>query len=178
MRPWEQTVPVLRHLLSILLLPCMAAGLMPWWLLHSFADKDSCWPDAAVAWLPRLAAVAVLALGLLLFCSCVLLFVRVGQGTLAPWDPTRKLVVVGPYRHVRNPMISAVALVLLSLSLFKGSWLVAAWTGAFFCINHVYFLLSEEPGLESRFGQSYRLYKSRVPRWLPMVRPYTGNDAE
>jgi protein-S-isoprenylcysteine O-methyltransferase Ste14 len=169
-------MPVLRHLLSILLLPCMAAGAMPWWLLHSSAGIDTRWPDSPVAWLPRLVGLALLALGLLLFGWCVLLFARVGQGTLAPWDPTRKLVAVGPYRHVRNPMISGVALVLAALSLLSGSWLVAAWTCTFFCINHVYFLFSEEPGLQSRFGGGYHLYKGHVPRWLPRLSPWTGND--
>lgn len=168
---------VLRHLLSILLLPCMAAGVMPGWLLHSFTAMDSRWPDSTAAWSPRVAGVAVLVLGLLLFGWCVLLFVRVGQGTLAPWDPTRRLVAVGPYRHVRNPMISGVALVLVALSLLSGSWLVAAWTSTFVCINHVYFLLSEEPGLQSRFGESYHLYKDHVPRWLPRLSPWTGNHA-
>jgi hypothetical protein len=27
--------------------------------------------------------------------------------------------------------------------------------------------ISEEPGLEARFGESYRVYKQQVPRWLP-----------
>ena len=38
---------------------------------------------------------------------------RIGKGTLADWDPTSKLVVEGPYRHLRNPMISAVATLLV-----------------------------------------------------------------
>ncbi|HEU5398013.1 MAG TPA: isoprenylcysteine carboxylmethyltransferase family protein [Gammaproteobacteria bacterium] len=164
----------IRHLLSILLLPGMAAGVMPWWLLHSCAGLDSRWPDVPAAWMARIVGALVLAAGLGLFGWCVLLFARVGQGTLAPWDPTRKLVAVGPYRHVRNPMISGVALVLAGLGLIMGSWLVAAWAGAFFCINHAYFLLSEEPGLEGRFGGSYREYKAAVPRWLPMLKPWSG----
>jgi protein-S-isoprenylcysteine O-methyltransferase Ste14 len=45
------------------------------------------------------------------------LFAKVGQGTLAPWDPTRNLVAVGPYRFVRNPMISGVALMLMGQAL-------------------------------------------------------------
>jgi protein-S-isoprenylcysteine O-methyltransferase Ste14 len=98
------------------------------------------------------------------------LFARVGRGTLAPWDPTRKLVAVGPYRYVRNPMISGVALMLLGQALFWPSVAIAIWAGLFILINHLYFIFSEEPGLESRFGENYRQYKANVPRWLPRIR--------
>jgi protein-S-isoprenylcysteine O-methyltransferase Ste14 len=33
-------------------------------------------------------------------------------------------------------------------------------------MNHLYFILSEEPGLERRFGESYAEYKRAVPRWI------------
>jgi len=68
---------------------------------------------------------------------------------------------------MRNPMISGVALMLLGEALLWGSWLVGLWASVFVAINHLYFVLSEEVGLERRFGQSYRDYKARVPRWIP-----------
>ena len=43
--------------------------------------------------------------------------------------------------------------------------------GVFFLGNAVYFPLVEEKGLEERFGQAYREYKSNVPRWLPRRQP-------
>jgi protein-S-isoprenylcysteine O-methyltransferase Ste14 len=112
--------------------------------------------------------------GLALFGWCVSLFARVGQGTLAPWDPTRNLVAVGPYRYVRNPMISAVVLMLIGQALYLGSSAIGIWAFIFVCINHVYFVLSEEPGLEERFGEPYRVYKANVPRWLPRLKPWSG----
>ncbi len=36
-----------------------------------------------------------------------------------------------------------------------------------FVLNTVYFMFSEEPGLEKRFGEEYREYKRNVPRWIP-----------
>ena len=93
-----------------------------------------------------------------------------GKGTLAPWDPTKELVAAGPYRYVRNPMISAVASMLLGEALFHLSLVFAIWLCVFVTINHVYFLLLEEPGLEKRFGDSYRAYKQNVPRWIPRIR--------
>jgi protein-S-isoprenylcysteine O-methyltransferase Ste14 len=68
-------------------------------------------------------------------------------------------------------MISGVAMMLLGEALFSGSWVVGIWFGVFVSINHVYFVMSEEPGLEKRFGESYRAYKKDVPRWVPRLGP-------
>jgi len=100
------------------------------------------------------------------------LFARVGQGTLAPWDPTRRLVAVGPYAHVRNPMIVGVMSLIAGEATLLDSTRIAAWAVAFFAINHVYFVLSEEPGLEKRFGADYLEYERNVPRWIPRRRPW------
>lgn len=109
-----------------------------------------------------------------LFAWCVGLFARVGRGTLAPWDPTRRMVAVGPYRHVRNPMITGVVAMLVGEALLSGSRVLGGWAASFVLLNHVYFLLLEEPGLTRRFGPSYQAYKTAVPRWLPRVAPWTG----
>jgi protein-S-isoprenylcysteine O-methyltransferase Ste14 len=147
---------------------------MPFWLLVAFTASDSRWVDGStIAWSCRFVGGALIVVGFALFCWCVSLFARVGQGTLAPWDPTRNLVLVGPYRFVRNPMIISVALMLAGQALLWGSWVVAIWAGLFVLINHVYFVLSEEPGLERRFGEPYRVYKANVPRWLPRIKPWT-----
>ena len=160
----------LRHLLSVLILPFMVVVALPAWLLSSAADTR--WsPDLTLRWLPQLAGLLVAAAGLALFIWCVSLFASVGRGTLAPWDPTQNLVAAGPYRFVRNPMISAVALLLIGQALFFGSRFVGIWAGLVLLINHIYFIVSEEPGLEQRFGENYRRYKASVPRWFPRLRP-------
>lgn len=97
----------------------------------------------------------------------VMLFTRYGEGTPAPWEPPRKLVIRGPYRHVRNPMISGVLFLIAAEALLFGSWPLLVWMGVFFLGNAVYFPLVEEKGLAERFGQAYREYKKNVPRWLP-----------
>ena len=166
---------ILRHLLSILLLPFMAVVVLPAWLRTAFAASDSRWVEhSPIAWLARFTGVLCIIVGFVLFSWCVSLFVSVGQGTLAPWDPTRNLVAVGPYRYIRNPMISGVALLLIGQALLWGSWVVGLWAGVFIVINHIYFVLLEEPGLEARFGAPYRLYKANVPRWIPRLRPWSG----
>lgn len=154
---------MLRHLLAVLLLPFVVTVIVPAFLLGQFGGgQPALWQQAAGG--------LVFAAGFSLFAWCVALFVRVGRGTLAPWDPTTALVAVGPYRYVRNPMISGVAGILLAETLFFGSVTLLVWLVIFVAINHVYFMFSEEPGLEQRFGQSYREYKAAVPRWLPRLR--------
>lgn len=166
---------ILRHLLAILFLPFLAVVVVPAWLLTAFAAGDHRWDDSSpTGWLAKAAGIGCIIAGFGLFSWCVGLFARIGQGTLAPWDPTRHLVAAGPYRFVRNPMISGVALMLIGQALLWGSWVVGLWAGLFFVINHLYFVWSEEPGLEARFGEAYRRYKANVPRWVPRLRPWSG----
>jgi protein-S-isoprenylcysteine O-methyltransferase Ste14 len=160
----------LRHVVSILLLPFMVVAVVPVWLLRSWQHADVRWQEPLLVHGGRAAGVLTFVVGFLLFAWSVALFARVGQGTLAPWDPTRRLVAVGPYRHVRNPMISGVAAMLAGEALFFGSAVLAAWSALFVAINHAYFLVSEEPGLERRFGSAYADYRRTVPRWLPRIR--------
>src|SRR3954469_3278577 len=140
---------VLRHLPSILILPFTMVFLVPRWLLRGASSSDTRWIDGTLAADSAHALGALVFLtGFALFAWCVALFARVGQGTLAPWDPTRRLVAVGPYRYMRNPMISGVLAMIAGQALLLGSRAVAAWGAAFLVVNQVYFLVLEEPGLE------------------------------
>jgi protein-S-isoprenylcysteine O-methyltransferase Ste14 len=111
-------------------------------------------------------------IGLIIMIICISSFIRIGRGTLAPWSPTKKLVVSGLYRYVRNPMILGVWIVLLGEALALKSQNILIWAVSFFIINTIYFIVYEEPDLEDRFGNEYRDYKKHVFRWLPRLRPY------
>ena len=115
---------------------------------------------------------AFMVAGLCVLVFTIVLFVRKGRGTLAPWSPTRTLVVAGPYRYVRNPMITGVMTVLLGESLTFHSAPIFVWLILFFLINNVYFVVYEEPGLVKRFGEEYREYRRHVPRWMPRLTPW------
>ncbi len=169
-RPVASAIMLVRHLASILILPFMVVVVVPLWLLSARLPGEGSWFDGSV--LERVGTVAggmLVVAGFALFAWCVMLFARVGRGTLAPWDPTRALVAVGPYRHIRNPMITGVATMLAGEALVFGSRTIAAWLALFLVINHLYFLLIEEPGLVRRFGESYEAYRAAVPRWLPRI---------
>ncbi len=122
---------------------------------------------------PRLwLALLLTCAGLVLAVRTCRLFLTVGKGTPAPWDPPQKPVVEGPYRYVRNPMITSVLFLLAAEALFLGSRALGAWLLVFFLANAVYFPLVEEKALERRFGDPYRLYKANVPRWVPRISPW------
>jgi protein-S-isoprenylcysteine O-methyltransferase Ste14 len=164
----------LRHLLSILILPCTVVVVVPYTLLRREARASLPDGSSVATWLHVSAGATLFLGGFVLFAWTVGLFARQGRGTLAPWDPTKRLVATGPYGHVRNPMISGVLLMLLGEALFWSSRSIATWAGVFLIVNQVYFVILEEPGLVRRFGDAYRTYRAQVPRWIPRLRPWHG----
>ena len=170
--------PALTHMrltIWFIILPGASLFFIPGAILWFSVGEPASWALAGPAepwfWI----AILFAAPGILLAGWTTRLFVDRGEGTPAPWDPPRKLVVAGPYRHVRNPMISGVLLVLIAETLFFGSWPLFGWVVAFFLLNTVYFSRVEEPGLDRRFGEDYRHYRANVPRWIPRWRPW--NDS-
>jgi protein-S-isoprenylcysteine O-methyltransferase Ste14 len=163
---------VWRQVRAIALLPGVVAVVVPL-LILSGVGADLGWGlGGGSAVLIVLLGLVLIALGFALWLWTVRLFARLGRGTLAPWDPPRKLVVEGPYRHVRNPMIAAVLAVLLGEAVLFGSPLLLIWFALFFAVNYAGFRVYEEPSLERRFGEDYRTYKLNVPRWLPRRTPW------
>ena len=129
---------------------------------------------AALAWVPVVAGCALIAAGLALMYRTISLFARIG-GHACALGPTRRLVVLGPYRHVRNPMITGVLAILLGEAVLLGSAALLVWFGAFFTVNAIWMPLVEEPGLVERFGDDYRRYKG-CSALDPRRTPWTGND--
>jgi protein-S-isoprenylcysteine O-methyltransferase Ste14 len=126
--------------------------------------------------LSLICALLLILLGLTTMTVTISSFIRIGKGTLAPWSPTKKLVIKGLYRYVRNPMILGVLTVLFGEALIVRSQNILIWAVAFFVINTFYFIVYEEPNLEQRFGNEYREYKKHVSRWLPRLTAYHQNE--
>jgi protein-S-isoprenylcysteine O-methyltransferase Ste14 len=166
---------LLRHLLAIAILPFVMAVAIPVWLARqnhiSFVPSEN--GSRIVVQFVGLWLVVV---GLTLFISSLRRFADDGKGTLAPWDPPRRLVINGPYRYVRNPMISGVVFVLFGEALMLLSRPHATWALTFLVINAIYIPLFEEPQLSQRFGAAYDEYCRHVPRLLPRLRPIKGDS--
>jgi protein-S-isoprenylcysteine O-methyltransferase Ste14 len=162
-----------RHIRAIGLLPGFVLVGFPALILALTGIEVGWGLDGALQALPVLGGAALIAAGLTLMYRTIALFAHEGEGTLAPWDPTRKLVVRGPYRHVRNPMIVGVLTVVLGEAAVFGSPPLATWAGVFFALNAIWFPLVEEPGLVERFGSDYEEYRRHVPRWIPRASPWS-----
>jgi protein-S-isoprenylcysteine O-methyltransferase Ste14 len=162
---------------SSFMLPIAVLILMPWFLMWYTSDTII---GLSLAWfldlLVMLIGITLLLTGVILMAACIRMFTNVGEGTLAPWAPTQKLVVVGIYRYMRNPMITGVVLGILGESIILSNYAVFLWFLFFFIGNHLYFIKSEEPGLLKRFGQEYVEYFENVPRWLPRRTPWEPSD--
>jgi protein-S-isoprenylcysteine O-methyltransferase Ste14 len=144
-------------LAAFLILPGTVAFLVPWTLR----------PEGATF---HAVAVPLLAIGLFLLLWCVRDFYVAGRGSLAPWAPPERLVVIGLYRWSRNPMYVAVLLILCGWALAFESgelWLYAGLVAIGF---HLRVVLGEEPWLERIHGAEWNAYEARVPRWLVPLR--------
>jgi protein-S-isoprenylcysteine O-methyltransferase Ste14 len=119
----------------------------------------------------QVAAVVPLLLGAAIYLRCVWEFATVGRGTPAPIDAPQKLVVVGLYRYVRNPMYLGVLSVVTGWSVFFWNPRLLVYTGLVALALHLFVVLLEEPILARRFGESYARYCRAVHRWVP-GKPY------
>ncbi|WP_265522418.1 methyltransferase family protein [Oerskovia flava] len=97
---------------------------------------------------------------------------RNGEGTPLPSASTRRLVVVGPYQHLRNPMALAGVAQGMAVGLILGSWLVVVYA---LCGSLVWNWLVrplEEADLAERLGAPYLTYRDQVRCWVPRWSPF------
>ena len=152
---------------AIMTLPLPVCVIIPSLLLY-FSD----WAFGDTPLWGILCGAVCFIVGIVLAVQTIRLFYKLGKGTLAPWDPTNKLIVTGPYAYMRNPMISGVLLILAGESLMLASCAIGIWAVVFLIINMIYFPLSEEPALRKRFGKEYDEYCQNVPRYIPRLKPW------
>jgi protein-S-isoprenylcysteine O-methyltransferase Ste14 len=103
---------------------------------------------------------------------CGLLFAVAGRGTPFPLDMATRLVILGPYRVVRNPMALSGIAQGVAVGLLFGSWGTIGTSLAGAVLWHLMVRPWEEADLRRRFGESYAAYERLVPLWLPSLRSY------
>jgi len=110
-------------------------------------------------------------LGFAVALRCIWDFGRTGHGTPAPMVPPKKLVVVGFYRYVRNPMYVGFFAGWIGLWIVFGraNWAIIAGAVAVLLGVSLFVQLYEEPTLRRMFGADYEEYCRNVHRWLPRL---------
>jgi len=113
-------------------------------------------------------------LGFAVALRCVWDFGWTGRGTPAPVAPPTRLVVVGFYRYVRNPMYLGFFVGWVGLwVVFGRASLVAIVVAAVVVLGTIVFVrLYEEPTLRKMFGAEYEEYCHNVRRWVPRMRAW------
>ena len=160
-----------RHLMSFLVAPVTMTVVIPWSIASSTGVRA---PDLISPARIGLAVIGGLLIGVGLgaFLWANTLFDRIGKGTLGVGkllgEPVH-LVVRGPYRHVRNPMITGVVCILLGEAAVAASIALLMWAVSFFAILAVIIHWWEEPHLTARYGAPYVEYRHNVPPWIPRL---------
>ena len=151
---------------SVVLFPLNVMGVIPACILWFYGDPGF----YQFNYLPTVLGVFLIVVGLYICWTTVSLFTDYGKGTPAPWAPPKILVTIDIYRYVRNPMMIGVWFVLIGEATFFMSLEILMWFFMFFIGSVILVPCWEEVDLEMRFGDSYKEYKSQVPRWIPKRR--------
>lgn len=96
---------------------------------------------------------------------------RAAGTAVKPWKPSSVLVTGGIFQWLRNPMYVGLVCGLAGIAILLASDWTMVMTVGFALVVHVGVVKREERYLESKFGDAYRRYKARVPRygWPPRV---------
>lgn len=158
--------------IKVLLFTVLVPGSVILYFPYSFITKAGAHLQTTNLVLLTAAAFCIL-IGSAIYIRCAWDFALQG-GTPAPIDPPKKLVVTGLYRRTRNPMYQGMLLLLLAeCLLFPGAGLLT-YAMSIAAVFHTFVVFHEESILERRFGQSYRAYCRKVPRWGFALQPFVN----
>ena len=136
--------------------------LPPWLGLKVDAARELSW-----RWIAAIPSV----LGFAIALRCVWDFGRTGHGTPVPIAPPKRLVVIGFYRYVRNPMYVGFVTGWIGLWIVFGGadWRAIAVAALVLVGLDLFVRFYEEPTLGRMFGEDYQEYRRNVRRWLPRL---------
>ena len=143
------------------------------WLLPPWLGFQLDTPTPGWRWLAAIPSI----FGFAMAVRCVWDFGHTGHGTPAPIAPPRRLVVVGFYRYVRNPMYVGFITGWIGLWIVFGRatlYVIAIACCVVFGV-HLFILFYEEPTLRRAFGEEYKGYCRNVPRWIPRLHRWNGD---
>jgi protein-S-isoprenylcysteine O-methyltransferase Ste14 len=128
--------------------------------LHRFAPVMQ-----LIDWPLRYVGGAIIIVSLLVGLTARIMFARAGTA-IKPFEESKKLIVVGPYRFTRNPIYLSMTALLVGTAVLLGSLTPFLVVPAFFFIIKRDFVPVEEAMLAKTFGAEFDAYRARVRRWL------------
>jgi protein-S-isoprenylcysteine O-methyltransferase Ste14 len=137
-----------------------AAALLLAWPLHRF------WPITFVRGPAADGIGAALCLAVALVSALGVRALRRAGTSIRPDRPVHALVTDGPFSFSRNPIYLSLAVLVIALGVWtRNGWMAALLPATVFAVNRLV-IVREERYLAQRFGERYRLYRSRVRRWI------------
>lgn len=115
------------------------------------------------AWL----AIPLLALSTLLVGWAAMTLAVKGGGTPLNVNPTRHLVVTGPYAYLRHPFVAGVTGQIVALGIALGSVPVLAYAVIAMTVWYYGIRPREERRLDQRFGARVKQYRRNVRGFRP-----------
>ena len=153
--------------LWLVIAPGSVAGLIPW-LITGWRSAG----DFGDSSLVRGFGIVLIAIGSAALIECFVRFAWTGLAAPVPVTPTRRLIVGGFYRHVRNPMYFAVVSVVIGEALWLGQAPLLGYAFLAWTVFHLFVIGYEEPTVRRQFPEDYPLYAQAVPRWIPRLTPW------
>lgn len=109
----------------------------------------------------------LVAAGTGLSCYAAALFAA-GKTTKNPYGEPAAFVITPPFTVTRNPMYVSFSTALLGFAIFFGSPTMLLAPIVFAAVIDRMVIPREEATMERLYGQQYRDYQERVPRWVPL----------
>jgi protein-S-isoprenylcysteine O-methyltransferase Ste14 len=82
----------------------------------------------------------------------------------------REVMTKGPFRYSRHPMYLSSSLAYIGVGIACASWLFLLLSVAYMVLSMIS-SVSEERFLLEKYGDSYREYMKRTPRWIGVPKP-------
>lgn len=89
---------------------------------------------------------------------------------------SKEIVTEGPYSLCRNPLYIGTFLLAIGVGLCFENLAMLLLIPAIIIPVHIITTRMEETNLEAKFGESYRIYKQKVPRFWPRFSNYHSPD--
>ncbi len=118
-------------------------------------------------------AIGLALFGLLFGLWSVVVQNTVGRGGplevagLAVSPKTQNLVVTGPYRYTRNPMLFGACVYYYAVAIYLNSVIAVVLVTLFVTLMLIFVKLTEERRLLKDFGNEYEEYRQRVSMFVP-----------